>query len=125
MSWKQGIPPCAITPDAHVQWRNTDVYRSLDLLQDVSIAEEARDNIKTGGSIFNDIVPSPVRYAIMDDYTKTVNLEEPKAGVFLNGDTEVRSALDTRRGAVALLAAPGRPAHHKQEPSCPQRSLRR
>ena len=69
----------------------TGLYRQLGLLPDVSIAEEARDN----GSmeIFEDIISSPVRYRVMDDYTNSVNLSSPQSPAFLNADTAVRSTL--------------------------------
>jgi len=74
------------------------LYEELDLLPDISIAEEARDAYETGGGegcdeIFKMIVDSPVRFAIMDDYTRTVNLENPHPGAFLNGDSQVCSSL--------------------------------
>ncbi|PKS08079.1 hypothetical protein jhhlp_006691 [Lomentospora prolificans] len=69
----------------------TDLYRSLDLLPDISIAEEARENKSTG--IFEDIKSSPVRYHVMDDYTLSVNLENPTHPAFLNADTITLSFL--------------------------------
>lgn len=69
----------------------TGLYRRLGLLPDVSIAEEARDNGST--EIFEDIVSSPVRYRVMDDYTLSVNLSNPISPAFLNADTAVRSTL--------------------------------
>ncbi|KAF4906934.1 hypothetical protein CGCF415_v007626 [Colletotrichum fructicola] len=68
------------------------LYDELDLLPDVSIAEEARDNGHM--DIFDTIVSQPVRYAIMNDYMRTVNLENPVPGACLNGDTAVRSSLE-------------------------------
>lgn len=73
------------------------LYRELDLLPDVSIAEEARN---CGGAeseeIFEDIVGRQTRFAVMNDYTREVNFVEPRAGACLNGDTAVRSSLDIR-----------------------------
>ncbi|GJC85662.1 hypothetical protein ColLi_08500 [Colletotrichum liriopes] len=68
-----------------------NLYNELNLLPDVSIAEEARDNGHT--AIFQAIVSQNMRYAVMDDYTRTVNLKSPRAGAYLNGDTAVRSTL--------------------------------
>ncbi|KAJ0335072.1 hypothetical protein COL922a_009809 [Colletotrichum nupharicola] len=68
------------------------LYDELDLLPDVSIAEEARDNGHM--DIFDAIVKQPVRYAVMNDYTRTVELENPRPGACLNGDTAVRSSLE-------------------------------
>ncbi|TPX13446.1 uncharacterized protein E0L32_006176 [Thyridium curvatum] len=72
----------------------TDLYRSLELLPDVSIAEEARDNAPSAKEIYSEIVSSHVRYAVMDDYNRSVNLDKPRPGAQLNGDTVVRSSLD-------------------------------
>ncbi|KAE9574150.1 hypothetical protein CGMCC3_g10001 [Colletotrichum fructicola] len=80
------------------------LYFELNLLPDISIAEEARDARDAGApdvdvagadAIFRAIVEQPVRYAVMDDYTCTVNLENPerRIRVGLNGDTALRSAL--------------------------------
>ncbi|KAK2019408.1 hypothetical protein LZ32DRAFT_633969 [Colletotrichum eremochloae] len=71
----------------------TSLYKELDLLPEVSIAEEARDNKQGGASIFEHIISQPVRYKVLNDYTRTANLEDPEAGVHLNGDTAVRSTL--------------------------------
>ncbi|KAK2050101.1 hypothetical protein LZ31DRAFT_590369 [Colletotrichum somersetense] len=68
-------------------------YHELGLLPEVSIAEEARDNKQGGASIFEHIIRQPVRYKVLDDYTRTANLDNPQAGVYLNGDTAVRSTL--------------------------------
>ncbi|KAF4843337.1 hypothetical protein CGCSCA4_v008134 [Colletotrichum siamense] len=70
------------------------LYDELDLLPDVSIAEEARDNRHM--DIFDAIVNQPVRYAVMNDYTRTVELDNPRAGACLNGDTAVRSSLNRK-----------------------------
>lgn len=68
-----------------------DLHNELDLLLDVSIAEEARDNNHT--VIFEAIVSQNVRFAVMDDYTRTAKIESPRAGAYLKGDTAVRSTL--------------------------------
>ncbi|KAL0937629.1 uncharacterized protein CTRU02_207360 [Colletotrichum truncatum] len=73
----------------------TQLYHELNLLPDVSIAEEARDNNST--AIFESIMGNQVKYAVMDDYRRLVHLESPTAGAFLNCDTAVRSSLDFHR----------------------------
>ncbi|KAL0933884.1 uncharacterized protein CTRU02_210683 [Colletotrichum truncatum] len=73
----------------------TTLYNELDILPDVSIAEEARDNSKST-SIFESIMAQDIKYRVMDDYTRTVHLEHPSAGAFLNCDTAVRSSLEFR-----------------------------
>jgi len=72
----------------------TELYHELDLLPEVSIAEEARDSGIKGEAIFDVIMNSPSRYAVMNDYTRTVNLETPRSPAFLNCDTAVRSSID-------------------------------
>ena len=75
-----------------------DLYHELDLLPEVAIAEEARDNEKNGSiEIFNDILAAPTRFAVMNDYTRTVDTDTLLSGVCLNADTAVRSSLDRRR----------------------------
>ncbi|KAI0540899.1 hypothetical protein GGR58DRAFT_459448 [Xylaria digitata] len=81
----------------------TDLFHELELLPDVSIADEARDNLasNSGGSraIYETIIGSPVRYAILDDYTRTIHTDDPlkRAVVGLNDDTAVLSSLKNSR----------------------------
>lgn len=75
-----------------------NLYLELDLLPDVNIAEEAREageinNSEGSTTIFNHIMSQPLRYRIMDDYGRKVNLENPEAGACLNGDTALRPSL--------------------------------
>jgi len=78
-----------------------DLYLELDLLPDVSIAEEAREAGRAScqGSlhIFNHIMAAPVRYSVMNDYELTVELHTPKPGAFLNADTAVCARLEGRK----------------------------
>lgn len=54
------------------------LYLELDLLPDVSIAEEARESGNDGSTaILKHIMSQPSRYAVMDDYERTVNLTSP------------------------------------------------
>ena len=81
------------------------LFLELDLLPDASIAEEAREAATGAGSegssaIFEHIVSQPVMYAVMNDYERTVDLDHPCAGSFLNGDTAVRPPL--KEGPVEL-----------------------
>lgn len=69
------------------------LYHELKLLPDVSIAEEARDNRGEADAIFQSIASHSTRYIVMDDYTRTVNLENPECTPYLNGDTAVISTL--------------------------------
>ncbi|KAL1908590.1 hypothetical protein Sste5344_005676 [Sporothrix stenoceras] len=82
------------------------LYMDLDLLPDISIAEEARDSIvrntdpeNTGSRIiFDHIVAQPVRWQVMNDYTRHVELDNPQVARYgLNGDTAVVSTLMMRR----------------------------
>ncbi|TGO29048.1 hypothetical protein BPAE_0019g00180 [Botrytis paeoniae] len=70
-----------------------DLYRELDLLSDISIAEEAWHNSDDAGSkeIFDFIACQPTRYAILDDYTRSLNLQAPKIAMGLNEWDEARS----------------------------------
>ncbi|OBT51233.1 hypothetical protein VE04_09110 [Pseudogymnoascus sp. 24MN13] len=74
----------------------TSLFHELDLLPEVSIAEEARDNQESGKAIFDSIMASMVKYAVLDDYKLSAELDYPKAGACLNGDTAVRSSLDVK-----------------------------
>jgi hypothetical protein len=79
------------------------LYRELDLLPDVSIAEEARDNTETGLEIFQEITEKYPRYAIMDDYTRSVNLNNPRVNCFMNVDTQVQSSLGFKYSLNVLV----------------------
>lgn len=71
------------------------LYHELSLLPEVSIAEEARESDKPGSkAIFEYIMKQPVCYAVLDDYTRSVNHQNPRCPAFMNGDTAVRSTLD-------------------------------
>ncbi|KAK2033986.1 hypothetical protein LX32DRAFT_660138 [Colletotrichum zoysiae] len=77
----------------------TALYAELGLLPEVSIAEEARDSATEGSKeIFDSIMRQPVCYAVLDDYTRSCNPDSPLSPAFMNGDTAVRSTLDTRLG---------------------------
>lgn len=74
------------------------LYRELGLLPDVAIAEEARENRGNRGAqaIFAEIMAAPMRYRVMDDCHRTVNLDSPSAPAYLNADTAVVSILAVR-----------------------------
>lgn len=72
-----------------------DLYRHLDILPDVHIAEEARECGYM--DIFKDIMAKDIRYTVIDNYTRSVDVKDPKPGC-LNGDTAVRWMLDTKQG---------------------------
>ncbi|KAJ5494690.1 hypothetical protein N7463_010777 [Penicillium fimorum] len=68
----------------------TYLFHELDLLPECHIAEEAR---KSGHmAIFDTIMKAGTKYNAMDDYTKEISTPVPGN---LNGDTAVRSYLDT------------------------------
>jgi len=79
------------------------LYEDLNLLPDISIAEEARDSIirsRQPGSIeiFQHIIRQPIRYRVLDDYTRSVDIENPPPAEYgLNGDTAVVSTLELKR----------------------------
>jgi hypothetical protein len=68
------------------------LLQELDLLPEVHIAEEARDNGHMG--IFEALIKSPIKYAAMSDYDRT--MQDPPRVAHLNGDTAVRSLLDQK-----------------------------
>ncbi|KAJ5685671.1 hypothetical protein N7536_008290 [Penicillium majusculum] len=70
----------------------TDLYKELDLLPDVSIAEEARDVDNDG--IYKIIMSAPQRYVVMDDFTRSI--KSPPISAFLNGNMKPRRALGQR-----------------------------
>ncbi|RGP66618.1 hypothetical protein FLONG3_8815 [Fusarium longipes] len=73
------------------------LYKELELLPEVSIAEEARESETEGGKlIYEEIMGFKYRYAIMDDCKRSINLADFIYPAYLNGDTEVRWRLATR-----------------------------
>ena len=78
-----------------------ELYHELGLLPEVSIVEEAREqsaNNPGSKAIFEHIMEQPVCYAVLDDYTRTVNYENPQCPAFMNGDTAVLSTQDVTVG---------------------------
>lgn len=71
-----------------------ELYLEMNLLPDVSVAEESR----ASGSmkIYEAIMRNPVRYRIMNDYTREITLQEPKLAL-LNDDTAIVSTLDIKQ----------------------------
>jgi hypothetical protein len=72
----------------------TQLYSELDVLPDVSVAEEARESMK-GEEIYKSIMKYYPRYAVMNDYTRDINTQSPRHPAQLNGDTAVLWSLDT------------------------------
>lgn len=72
----------------------TDLYLALDILPEVHIAEEARES--GSKAIFDAIMSSPVKYSVMDDYIRSVDIEHPRPA-HLNGDTAVRWMLEIKQ----------------------------
>ncbi|KAK8852024.1 hypothetical protein PGQ11_014503 [Apiospora arundinis] len=74
-----------------------DLYLELDLLPDVSIAEEAREGATDGGRvIYQHVMSHPCRYSVMDDRYRSIELDKPQCPAFLNGDTHVRWYVESR-----------------------------
>ncbi|EME81303.1 uncharacterized protein MYCFIDRAFT_81375 [Pseudocercospora fijiensis CIRAD86] len=74
----------------------SDLYKELDIVPEVHIAEEAREcgNL----AIFDRIMAQPTRYEVMNDYTRTINASSANLPVaHLNGDTAVESSLNVRQ----------------------------
>ncbi|RBR18573.1 uncharacterized protein FIESC28_06028 [Fusarium coffeatum] len=75
------------------------LWKELDLLPEVTHAEEARESGTDGGKlIYEEIMEFKYRYAIMDDCNRTIELWDYKCPAYLNGDTEVRWKLAARKG---------------------------
>jgi len=72
-----------------------DLYRELDILPEVAIAEEARES-GPSDDIYNLIMAAPARYTVMNDLDRTLDLEHPKPG-HLNGNTAIRALLDNKQ----------------------------
>lgn len=81
-----------------------DLYRELDLLPDVSIAEEAREAGPASQEIFEDITQRLVRYSVMNDLKRKVDLDDPRQGAFINCDAAVKSSLDIRHNVRRCLS---------------------
>lgn len=78
-----------------------DLYKELSPLPEVHVAEEASHaGVQTSNrgsqEIARHIISQPVKYAIMNDYTRTVDIANPRMAC-LNGDTAVYSSLAGRR----------------------------
>lgn len=71
-----------------------DLYKDLEILPDVHIAEEARES--GNKDLYDHIMSQPVRFDVMNDYKRTVTAE-PRSGAYLNGDTAVSPSLDLKQ----------------------------
>lgn len=71
-----------------------DLYKELDILPEVGIAEEAREN--GSEAIYSAIVNQPVKYAVFDDYSNTLVLENPPISA-MNGNTCVKALLELKQ----------------------------
>ncbi|BCS20906.1 uncharacterized protein APUU_21338A [Aspergillus puulaauensis] len=77
-----------------------DLYKELDVLPEVHVAEEAgyaaaQRNSKGSREIYDLIISQPIKFEIMNDYTRTVNTAGRRVAC-LNGDTAVYSSLTVR-----------------------------
>ncbi|RBQ72279.1 hypothetical protein FVER14953_07590 [Fusarium verticillioides] len=73
-----------------------ELYKELDVLPDISIAEEARDNLPVSKDIYELVMNAPLLYRVMDDYNLCL-FDKPQGGACLNGDTCARSSLSKRQ----------------------------
>ncbi|KAI3392185.1 hypothetical protein diail_6076, partial [Diaporthe ilicicola] len=84
----------------------SDLFEELKLLPDVSICEEARESQNDGSkAIYDRILSQLVRYAVMNDYKRSVNEFDPKPGAHLNGDTATLSCLSVTQDVESYLTA--------------------
>lgn len=75
-----------------------DLYAELNILPDVSIAEEARESGTDGSrTIYNSIMFAPASISVINDHDRTVDTLGPRTPAFLNGDTAFRWLLTIRR----------------------------
>lgn len=77
-----------------------DLYKELNFLPEVHVAEEAghasfQKNSKGSQEIYQHILSQPVKFAIMNDYKRIVDIAGCRIAP-LNGDTAVCSSLDAR-----------------------------
>jgi hypothetical protein len=72
----------------------SDLYRELDILSEVHIAEEAREAGSLG--ICEDIMSKPMRYAVVNDYSRTISAI-PGLRACLYEDTAIYESLDTKQ----------------------------
>lgn len=79
------------------------LYKELDILPDVYIAEEARGC--GNNTIFDNIMAHLVRYNVMDNYMRSINIECPQPG-YLNGDTAVWGLQDDKQWILGLPDIP-------------------
>ncbi|KAM0208989.1 hypothetical protein ACHAQI_006685 [Fusarium lateritium] len=74
------------------------LFKTLHLLPDVSIAEEARESETEGGKlIYEEVMGFKYRYAVMNDFKRSIDLIDATCPAYLNGDTEVRWRLTARK----------------------------
>jgi hypothetical protein len=71
-----------------------DLYKELDILPEVGIAEEARES--GSQAIYSAIVKQPVKYAVFNDYSNSLVLENPPISL-MNGDTCVTALLESKQ----------------------------
>lgn len=85
----------------------TNLYKELDLLPEVSIAEQARNaaecaegtegaEVAEDADIYQIIMSAPQRWAVMNDFTRSVDTECPKSPAFIHGNMKPRRALEQR-----------------------------
>lgn len=75
-----------------------DLYKELDPLPEVHIAEEAgyaQRNRKGSQEIYQNIISQPVKFSIMNDYKRTVDISGRRV-TSLNGDTAAYSSLEAK-----------------------------
>jgi hypothetical protein len=71
-----------------------DLYKELDILPEVGITKEARKN--GSEAIYLAIVKRPVKYAVFNDYSNSLVLEDPPISP-MNGNTCVTALLESEQ----------------------------
>ncbi|KAI1169947.1 hypothetical protein F4777DRAFT_592335 [Nemania sp. FL0916] len=88
------------------------LFKKLELLPEVSIAEEAGDCAVAGNegssTIYDIIIRQPLKFSVLDDYARSSQLDNPRHVVGLNGDTALKpepAGDDMTRLLYSLLPA--------------------
>lgn len=74
-----------------------NLYAELDVLPDVSTAEEARESTNSGSKqIYDAIMCAPFKYKVMNDNKRAIDTENPRHPAYLDAQTQVLSELQDR-----------------------------
>ncbi|KAF4415732.1 hypothetical protein FACUT_13131 [Fusarium acutatum] len=86
-------------------YRYVDLHKELNILPDVSIAEEARDHLPVSKDIYELVMNALILYRVMNDCNLSL-FDTLQGGACLNGDNCVRSTLDKRQSLHCEIFPP-------------------